>query len=210
MRIASSGAEHAPHGGIQSQNGAVSVERNHTRRNIFQHCFHQLAPALQLLHRLLQVVCELVDLRAVVAQLGGHGIEGSHQHAKLVLCLLRDLVVKISSGDFARALSESLDRNGHLLGKKERQPHHGEEQQDGEESENQQHLGFQGAQILLLGFVLAHFCLDQSESVQKIGARTITGSNIGGVVSHIDSRKASDQIVPSLRLPYLHATREGA
>src|SRR6266849_3183334 len=88
----------------------------------------KMAPSLQLLHRLLQVVCELVDLGAVVAQLCGHGIEGSHQHAKLVLCLLRDLVVKISSGDFARALGESLDRNGHLLGEQERQPHHGEEQ----------------------------------------------------------------------------------
>src|SRR5260370_42193903 len=44
MRLASSGAEHAPHGGIQSQNSAVSVEKNHTRRNNFQQMFHQLTP----------------------------------------------------------------------------------------------------------------------------------------------------------------------
>ena len=68
---------------------APRIKRNHTSGNILQNGFHELPPAFQLLHRLLEVGSELIDLRAAVTQLRGHRVEGAHQDAQLILRLFR-------------------------------------------------------------------------------------------------------------------------
>src|ERR1700682_1453022 len=88
--------EHPGNGSIQAKNGARGVERNNARGNVFKNGLHELAAALELLHRLLQVSRELIDLRAAVAQLRGHAVKGAHQDSTLILSLLRDLVIKVA------------------------------------------------------------------------------------------------------------------
>src|SRR5260370_14536022 len=97
-----------------------------------------------------------------MAQLGSHRIERAHQDAKLVLRLFGNLIIKISRGYFARAFGKRLNRYGHLLGKKECQPHNGEEEQNSEERQNKQNLPFQREQILFLGVELTTFILVQA------------------------------------------------
>src|SRR2546425_785217 len=59
---------------------------------------------------------ELVDLRARIAELRGHGVERTNQDAKLVVGLLRNLVFEIAGRDFASAFGERLDGYGNLFG----------------------------------------------------------------------------------------------
>ena len=64
----------------------VGVQGDHAGGNVFEDGFHQLAAAFEFLHGLLEVAGELVDLRAVVAQLRGHGVEGTDQHTPSSSC----------------------------------------------------------------------------------------------------------------------------
>ena len=88
LDVASRTAEHAGDGGIFAQDGAVGVQRDYAGGNVFENGFHQLAAALEFLHGLLEVARELIDLRALVAQLRGHGVEGANQDAEFVLRLV--------------------------------------------------------------------------------------------------------------------------
>ena len=65
---------------------------------------------------MLQIAGELIDLRARVAELGGHGVEGTDQRAELVVGLFGDLVIEIAARHFASAFGQSLNGNGDLFG----------------------------------------------------------------------------------------------
>ena len=132
LRVAGVAAEHPRHCRIGTENSAFRIERDDPGRNVLQNRLHELPPPLQFLHRLLQIPRELINLRAVVSQLRRHRVKRTHQNAKLVLGLLRNLVVEITSRNFARALGKRLDRYGDLLCEKERDPHHRGKQQHGE------------------------------------------------------------------------------
>ncbi len=68
-------AKHADRGRIDALDCFCFIYGNNARGNIFEDRFHQRAPPLQLLHRLLQVLRENVDLSAAVAELFRHPIE---------------------------------------------------------------------------------------------------------------------------------------
>src|SRR6266581_1981922 len=89
-------AEHPRDGSIHAKNFSRSIERYNSRRNVFENGLHELATPLEFLDRLLEVASELVDLRPAVAQLRGHGVEGAHQDAQLILSLLGNLVIEIA------------------------------------------------------------------------------------------------------------------
>ncbi len=84
-----------------------------------------MAPAFELLHGLLEIASELIDLAAGVAQLGGHGVEGADERAEFIVGLFGDLIVEITGGDFASAFGEGLDGDGDLLGEIESEPEDG-------------------------------------------------------------------------------------
>ena len=162
-------AKHAEHGGVGAQNGAAGVEGEHAGGNIFEDGFHQLATTFEFLNGLLEIAGELIDLRAAVAELAGHGVEGANQDAEFVLRLLRDLILEIAGGNLTRAFSERLNGYGDLFGEKERDPSDGEEQQHGEEEENQEHLALEGAQILFFRVVFVSLRLDFCMRAKKRG-----------------------------------------
>ena len=150
-------------------------------RNIFEDRFHQLTAALEFLNSLLEVSGELIDLRAAVAELAGHGVEGADQEAEFVLRLLRDLILEIAGGNLARAFSEGLNGNGDLFREKKRDPSNGEEQQQGEEKEQQKHLALEGAQILFLRIVFASLRLDFCDARIKSGAGAVGSDERAGL-----------------------------
>ena len=67
VSVRAANAEHSRNRSIHAKNGARGVERNHPRGNVLQNGFHELAPPLEFLHRLLKIPGELIDLRAAVA-----------------------------------------------------------------------------------------------------------------------------------------------
>src|SRR5215472_5031475 len=103
------GTENFKNGGIGAKDIAVGIEREHAGGDIFEYRFDELAAAFEFLDRLLKVASELIDLRAGVAELGGHGVEGADENAELVVALFRDLVIEIAGGDFAGAFGKSLN-----------------------------------------------------------------------------------------------------
>src|SRR5215467_2226774 len=141
-------AEDLGDGGIEPDDVALGVERKSAGRNVFKDGLDKLASSFEFTHGLLEIVRELIDLRARVAELGGHAVEGADKIAELVVRLLGNLVVKIARGDFAGAFGQCLDGTGYLLREIERDPKHGREKQDGEEGEDQEELAFKGAQVL--------------------------------------------------------------
>jgi len=141
--------EHAKEGGVGALDQAIRVEVDNAGGNVFEDGFHELAAAFEFLDGLLEVAGEFVDLRAAVAELGGHGVEGVDEDAEFVLHLFGDLIVKIAGGDFAGAFGEGLDGDGDLLGEEEGDPHGRGENEKREEEKNEQHLLFQRAKILL-------------------------------------------------------------
>ena len=175
LLFARGGAEHADDGGVGAQDGAIGVEGNDAGGNVFEDGFHELAAALEFLDGLLEVAGELVDLRAVVAELRGHGVEGAHQDAEFVLHLIGNLIVKIAGGNFAGAFGEGLNGNGDLFGEKQGHPHDGEEEKDGEKGEDEQHLAFQRAEVLFFGVILGGLRLDGVEAFKEIGTGAIGG-----------------------------------
>jgi hypothetical protein len=88
--------EHSKKGGVGALDHAFSVEVDDARGNIFEDGFHKLAAAFEFLNGLLEVAGELVNLRAAVAQLRGHGVEGADEDAEFVLHLLGNLVIEIA------------------------------------------------------------------------------------------------------------------
>src|SRR5262249_3600382 len=130
---------------ILAQDAAFGIEGSYGRRNVFEHSFHELTAAFELLDGLLQVSCELIDLRTRIAQLRGHCIERFDEKAELVLSLLGNLKIEIAGRDFARSFGESLNGHGDLFREVKREPHQGKEKKDGEEDQNQQQLTFEGA-----------------------------------------------------------------
>ena len=168
--------EHARQSCVGALNAPSGIQVNDAGGNIFEHGFHQLAAALEFLHGLLKVACELVDLRAAVAQLRGHGVERADQHAEFVLRLFGNLILEIAGGNFARALGKRLNGHGNLLGEEQRDPGGGGKNQKREEEEDQQHLPFEGAQILLHVFVFLGLRLDGGPALQKVGTGAITGN----------------------------------
>ncbi len=108
-----------------------------------------MAAAFEFLDGLLEVAGELVNLRAAVAQLRGHGVEGTNEDAEFILHLFRNLIIEIAGGDFARAFGKGLNGDGDLLGQEQSDPHGGGENQKSEKEEDQQHLLFQSTKILL-------------------------------------------------------------
>src|SRR6266849_1327410 len=208
MRVASGIAKHAGHRGIAAQNRAIRVQRDDAGGDAFQNRFHELPAALQLLNGLLQIPCELVDLRTAVAQLCGHDVEGANQHAEFVLRLLGNLVIEIAGGNLAGALSQRLNRHRNLFSEKQRQPHHRKKQKNREEGQNQQHLTLQRAQVLLLFLVFLHLGLDDAESREKIRAGAIARGHVAGGSTLLKRRDAGYEIVLSLRLPDFHAARQ--
>src|SRR5271165_6258202 len=134
--------EHAAEGRVGALDEAIGVQVDDPRGDIFEDGFHELAAAFEFLHGLLEVAGELIDLGAAVAKLGGHGVEGADENAEFVLDLFGNLIVKVSGGYFASAVGERLNGNSNLLGEKQRDPHGGGYDQDGEEEENQEHLLF--------------------------------------------------------------------
>ena len=96
MRFRAGDPEHPGNGSVQAKNGSRGVKRNNPSGNVLENSLHQLAPALKLLHCLLEIPGELIDLRAAVAQLCGHGVKGAHQDTQLILSLLGDLVIKVA------------------------------------------------------------------------------------------------------------------
>jgi len=143
----------------------------------FKHGLHELAPALELLYRLLEIPRELIDLRAAVAQLRGHGVEGTHQDSQLILSLLRDLVIKVAGGNLPGSFRERLNGDSDLLGQKQRHPHDGGQQQHGEKKENQQHLILQCTKILLFLVILVGLGLNGRQPIENVWARTIGGND---------------------------------
>src|ERR1700675_3417901 len=79
LRLTAAYPKHPRNGTVHSKNGPSGIQRNNSRGNVLQYGFHELAPALEFLHRLLEVTGELIDLRAAVAQLRGHVVKGAHQ-----------------------------------------------------------------------------------------------------------------------------------
>ena len=61
--------------GIHAPDRFRFVDGNNAGRNIFEDRFHQCAAPLQLLHRLLQVLREDVDLASAIPELFGHPVE---------------------------------------------------------------------------------------------------------------------------------------
>ena len=143
-------AENRHHGGIHARDLAGTIERNHARGNIFEDGFHQLAAAFALFHGLFEAARKLVDLPPPFAKLFGHAIERTDQRAQFVLRLHFDAVVEISPGNLARGLRERLDGHGYLLGKKQRDPGGGKDQQQSDERQCHQDLALIGPQVLLL------------------------------------------------------------
>src|SRR5258706_1699152 len=141
--------EHAEECGVGALDHAFGIEVDDAGGNIFENGFHQLAAAFEFLDGLLEVAGELVNLRAAVAQLRGHGVEGTNEDAEFILQLFRNLIVEIAGGDFARAFGKGLNGDGDLLGQEQSDPHGGGENQKSEEEEDQQHLLFQSTKILL-------------------------------------------------------------
>src|SRR6516162_1878721 len=195
-------------GRIDTQNGSRTVQRDHSSRNIFKHGFHQLPPPLKLLHSLLQAAGELIDLCPAVAQLGRHGVERAHQHPKFVLSLFRDLIIKVAGRDFAGAFRERLDRNRDLLGKKQRHPHDGRQQENGKQQKDEKHLALEGTQILFGLIVFAGLRLNGGEARQHARARAVSSHNKPRRFSFFEARHARAEIIFPFRLPNLHAALE--
>ncbi len=165
--VARAVTEHAADSAIAAQDRSAGIERNHAGGNILEHGFHQLAATLELLHGLLKISGELINLRAVVAQLRGHIVEGADQDAKLVLSLVGHLIFKIAGGNFAGAFREGLNGYGDLFGEKQGHPHHRKHHQHGEEQKDEQHLALEGAEILFFEVVLGGLFLDFVEARKK-------------------------------------------
>src|SRR5258708_1038539 len=98
---------------------------------------------------LLGVGGELGKRGAAVAQLRGHGVEGTNEDAEFILDLFRNLIGEIAGGGFTRAFGKGLNRDSDLFGQEQGDPHGGGENQKSEEEEDQQHLLFQSTKILL-------------------------------------------------------------
>src|SRR6266446_151467 len=189
--------EHAEECGVGALDCAFGVQIDDAGGNIFENGFHELAAAFKFLHGLLEVACELVNLRAAVTQLRGHGVEGADEDAEFVLHLFGNLIIEISGGDFARAFRKGLDGDGDLLGEEHSDPHGGGENQKSEEEKNEQHLPLQSAQILLHVFVIRGLSLNDVPALEEIGARAIGGDehsllgpvesdrNMGGEITFI-------------------------
>ena len=158
---------------------------------------------------MLEVASELVDLRAGIAELRGHGVEGADEDAEFVLDLFRDLIVEIARGDFAGAFGEGLDGDGDLFGKEESDPHGGGENQKSEEEENEEHLAFEGAKILLYVFVVAGLLLDDGPAFEEIGAGTVGGDEGALPGSGESDGDAGGEVAFILGLPDFDAAGQG-
>src|SRR5262249_38915712 len=101
---------------INTDDVAFGVERQRASGNVFENGFDELAAALKFAHSFLKIVRETVDLRAGVAKLSGHAVEGTDQVAQFVMRLFRDLIIKIAGRYFSGAFGESLNGHGDLLG----------------------------------------------------------------------------------------------
>src|SRR4029077_286087 len=98
----------------------------HARRNILENRLHQFPPPLALFNGQLEALREFVNLFAAFSQLFRHPIERAYQRSEFVLRLNVNLVIEVSSRNFARGLRERLNRYGHLLGEKKCYPSGGE------------------------------------------------------------------------------------
>src|SRR5215472_10810918 len=201
MRIFSLDLEHTRNRSIHAQDTAGSVERNDSRGNIFENCFHQLAAPLQFLNRLLEAAREFVDLRAAVAELGGHGVERTHEHAKFVLRLLRNLVIEITGGHFAGAFSKSLNWDRDLLGQKQSNPHHRTEQQHSKKKEDEKHLALKRAKVLLRLVILMRLRLNFSKARQDVRTRAVRGDDEAGGLFIFEVLNARSKVVFPFGLP---------
>ncbi len=161
-------AEHGDGGGVDAIHGTIGVERKDTGRNIFEDGFHQLAAALDFLNGLLKAIGEVVDLLARAAELAGHLVEGVDEDAELVVGARGDAVIEIAAGDLLGGFGKGLDGYGDALGKKERDPHGGEEQEQGDEREADKNLALKDAQVLILRGVGEVLVLDALEAIEEV------------------------------------------
>ena len=208
LNVSGRTAEHAGDRSIFTKDGAVGVQGNYAGGNVLENGFHQLAASFEFLNGLLEIAGELIDLSAGIAQLRGHGVEGANKNAEFVLRLFGNLIVEIAGGDFASAFGEGLNGNGDLLGQEQGNPHEREEKEHGEETENQEHLALEGAQVLLLFVVFLAVRLDFREARQKIGAGEITRGDVTDGAAFVDGGNPRDQIGSSLRGPKLQFQTE--
>src|SRR5208283_1666120 len=210
VKIVRGSSEHAGNRGIGAKDCAIGVQGDHASGNVFQHGFHQLAAALEFLNGLLQVACELIDLRAVIAQLRGHGIEGAHQHTEFVLHLLRHLIPEIAGGNFARALGKRLNGHGDLFGEEEGDPGGGGKNEHGKEKEDQEHLALERAQVLFLDLVFLRLRLDGVPAPHEVGAGAIGGDEGAGVFGVEGDRNARGKVTVIAGLPDFDAAGQDA
>src|SRR5215470_909146 len=76
-RVFGNGTDNFGYSGVDANDVAFGVERKSTGRNIFQDSFDELTAAFEFADGFLEIVSKLVDLRARVAKLRGHTVEGT-------------------------------------------------------------------------------------------------------------------------------------
>ena len=96
--------EHCSRRRIDAIDFTVCVERQNAGGDIFENRFHKLAAAFDFLERLLEAVCEIVNLLAGLAKLSRHLVEGVDQRAQFVMRARGDAIVKVAAGDLLSGL----------------------------------------------------------------------------------------------------------
>ena len=174
--VGGGGFEDARDGGVGANDFAGFVERENAGGNVLENGFHETAATFEFLDRELKAGGELVDLRAGVAELRGHGVEGTNEDAEFVLSLLGDLILEIAGGDFAGGFGERLHGRGDLFGEVQGDPHEGGAEKKSEEEKNQEELALESAEMLLFLIVGESLELDFGKALSEVG-----GNLAGGV-----------------------------
>ena len=131
---------------------------------------------------------EFVDLPAAVGQLRGHVVEGAHQRSQFILGLHLHAGFEVAGGDFVRGLGQRLDRDGDLLGEKEREPGGRKKQQDGEQR-SVSSIWFLKLRICCCSMRRRSLAINRAIALQKIGRKPMGDNQEAGAQGARAARK---------------------
>ena len=137
QRLTCGHAQHALGRAVDGGDATRRVEREHARGHRVEHGLRVAAPLLHLLVLGLEVPVRMLEPGLREGEVARHPVERVHEHAQLVVCAHRDLVVEVARGHRPRALGQHLDGLGDAAGQVEAEPRGGEDDDEGHEEEEE-------------------------------------------------------------------------